>query len=77
MPQLDKIKTELNTWLDTNWSPDLSLKLWRERLVDGGWACVQWPADFFGRGYGEEQAALVQDVFAEREVVGAAQSGPR
>ncbi|MFT4799901.1 MAG: alkylation response protein AidB-like acyl-CoA dehydrogenase [Candidatus Azotimanducaceae bacterium] len=77
MPQLDKIKTELNTWLDTNWSPDLSLKLWRERLVDGGWACVQWPADFFGRGYGEEQAALVRDVFAEREVVGAAQSGPR
>tara|TARA_R110002072_G_scaffold89232_4_gene199935 strand:+ start:56668 stop:57966 length:1299 start_codon:yes stop_codon:yes gene_type:complete len=72
-----QIEAELNSWLDANWSTELSLKQWRERLVEGGWACVQWPRAYFGRDFDKEQTALVRDIFTAREIVGSAQSGPR
>jgi alkylation response protein AidB-like acyl-CoA dehydrogenase len=71
------IRQRLTGWLNQNWSPDLSLAQWRELLVAGGWGCVNWPKAFYGRGYDKGQTALVRDIFAEHEVVGAAQSGPR
>lgn len=74
--QLNEIEQSLNDWLDNNWSPDLSLQAWREKLVAGGWAAVQWPAEYFGRDFDQEQTALVREIFKTRKVVGAAQSGP-
>ena len=66
-----------SAWLDENWSPDRSLIEWRNILVDGGWAAPHWPEDCFGRGFSNEQAAVVTAVFNERGAVGAAQVGPR
>jgi len=50
---------------------------WRTRLLDGGWAAPLWPADWFGRGFNQEQASVVAEVFRERGVVPAASIGPR
>ena len=73
----EAIEQSVNTWLDDNWDPNLSLKEWRTRLVDGGWSTTQWPSEFFGRGFTTEQAAVVTRVFNARGIVPVAQSGPR
>jgi alkylation response protein AidB-like acyl-CoA dehydrogenase len=73
----DEIRQEVGRWLDENWSPDRSLRDWRNILVDGGWAAPHWPEDYFGRGFTTEQTAVVTAVFDERGAVGAAQIGPR
>ena len=74
--QLKKIEQSLNTWLDDNWSIDLTLREWRERLVEAQWAAVHWPKEYYGRDFNHEQTALVRDVFRQRRIVGAAQTGP-
>ena len=73
----EAIEQSVNTWLDDNWDPNLSLKEWRTRLVEGGWSTTQWPSEFFGRGFTTEQAAVVTRVFNARGIVPVAQSGPR
>ena len=73
----DEIRTELNTWLDEHWNPELSLREWRETLLQGGWASPGWPVDYFGRGFDQAQTAVVNRTFAERAIVPAAQTGPR
>ncbi len=73
----DEIRKAVGSWLDDNWSADMSLVEWRDILVDGGWAAPHWPEEFFGRGFTQEQAALVSDVFTEKGAVGAAHAGPR
>ena len=72
----DAIAAEVNAWLDAHWDPALSLREWREQLVDGGWATPHWPEAFFGRGFTQEQAAVVARVFRERAIVPVAQGGP-
>ena len=73
----DEIRTELNTWLDEHWNPELSLLEWRETLLQGGWASPGWPVEYFGRGFDQAQTAVVNRTFAERAIVPAAQTGPR
>ena len=72
-----QLRAELTDWLAANWSVDLPLRVWRERLVDAGWAAPSWPVEHHGRGLGNEQAALVARVMRERGVIGAASTGPR
>jgi len=64
-------------WLDAHWNPDLSLREWREILVEGGWATPHWPEEYFGRGYTQEQSNVVAKIFNERGIVPVAQTGPR
>ena len=73
---IEQITQELNAWLDENWSPDLSLAEWRELLVEGRWAAPSWPEEYYGRGYDDAQAAAVEAVLNERQIVGAASAGP-
>ncbi len=77
MTKIEEIKAEVGQWLDENWSPDFSLAEWRERLLEDGWAAPNWPKEFFGRGYTEAETAAVNEVFREKNAVGAAQIGPR
>ena len=72
----EDIGTELNAWLDQHWDAQLSLREWRELLVEGGWAAPGWPSDCFGRDFTKEQIALVNRIFAERDIVPAATAGP-
>jgi len=72
-----EIVAAVSAWIDEWWNPDLSLREWREILVDGGWATPQWPQAYFGRGFNQSQAAVVSKVFHQAGVVPVAQSGPR
>ena len=73
----DDIRREVAAWLDANWSPDRPLLEWRNILIDGGWAAPHWPVAWYGRGFTNEQAAVVAEVFEEKGAVPAAQVGPR
>src|SRR5437773_2420602 len=42
------VRDEVRAWLDLNWDSELSLREWRERLVDSGWACPSWPTEYYG-----------------------------
>ncbi|MFM7119577.1 MAG: acyl-CoA dehydrogenase family protein [Gammaproteobacteria bacterium] len=72
-----RLREELQDWLAANWSVDLPLRVWRERLVDAGWAAPAWPVAYHGRGLGNEQAAQVARIMREMGVIGAASTGPR
>ncbi|MEL0218801.1 MAG: acyl-CoA dehydrogenase family protein [Gammaproteobacteria bacterium] len=72
-----EIRRAVSEFIDTEFDPALSLIEWRTRLLDGGWAAPLWPADWFGRGFNQEQASVVAEVFRERGVVPAASIGPR
>ncbi len=73
----EEIRREVSAWLDANWCVERPLAEWRNILVDGGWAAPHWPDEWFGRGFTLEEAAVVAEVFRERQVVPAAQVGPR
>ena len=72
-----EIRRAVSEFIDAEFDPELSLIEWRTRLLDGGWAAPLWPADWFGRGFNQEQASVVAEVFRERGVVPAASIGPR
>jgi alkylation response protein AidB-like acyl-CoA dehydrogenase len=72
-----EIRRAVAEFIDTEFDPELSLIEWRTRLLDGGWAAPLWPGDWFGRGFNQEQASVVAEVFRERGVVPAASIGPR
>ena len=72
-----EIRRAVSKFIDAEFDPELSLIEWRTRLLDGGWAAPLWPADWFGRGFSQEQASVVGEVFRERGVVPAASIGPR
>jgi len=72
-----EIRRAASEFIDSEFDPELSLIEWRTRLLDGGWAAPLWPADWFGRGFNQEQASVVAEVFRERGVVPAASIGPR
>ena len=72
-----EIRRAVSKFIDAEFDPELSLIEWRTRLLDAGWAAPLWPADWFGRGFNQEQASVVAEVFRERGVVPAASIGPR
>ena len=73
----ERIQREVSAWLDANWRTDRPLLEWRNILLKGGWAAPHWPEEWFGRGFTLDQAAVVADVFREKDIVPAAQVGPR
>jgi alkylation response protein AidB-like acyl-CoA dehydrogenase len=44
------VQAECALWLSENWNPELSLREWRELLVDSGWAVPHWPSQWMGKG---------------------------
>ncbi len=73
----EQIRREVSAWLDANWRTDRPLIEWRNILLEGGWAAPHWPEEWFGRGFTLDQAAVVAEVFREKDAVPAAQVGPR
>ncbi len=45
----ESLQVELQEWVRTHWSGDLSLRQWRELLTDAGWAAPSWPRRWGGR----------------------------
>ena len=45
----DTLRAEVRDWVKSNWDPSMSLRDWRERLVEAGWAVPSWPTRWYGR----------------------------
>jgi alkylation response protein AidB-like acyl-CoA dehydrogenase len=62
---------ELNTWLEENWDPDLTVGEWWERLGMAGWAAPMLPKDCYGRGLSRAAAMRVSQTIAKFGALGA------
>ncbi|MCB1691834.1 MAG: acyl-CoA dehydrogenase family protein, partial [Pseudomonadales bacterium] len=77
MSDLKQIAAEVRTWLEANFDPSLSLREWREILVDSGWGAPDFPTEYYGRGLDASAVATVNAEFARVGAVGTASTGPR
>jgi alkylation response protein AidB-like acyl-CoA dehydrogenase len=59
------LRSDVRAWVASSWDPSLSLRAWRERFVDSGWAVPSWPERWYGKG----MPAWVDDV-VRREIHG-------
>src|SRR5438132_12459500 len=66
----EDVQAAARAWLKENWDPDLSLREWRGRLIDSGWACPSWPKEGFGRGLPTEMDGVVAEEIARLGAVG-------
>jgi len=46
----DSVRADVKQWIADHWNPELSLREWRDRLADSGWACPTWPERWCGHG---------------------------
>src|SRR5262245_48080698 len=44
------VRSDVRAWVTAHWDPAMSLRSWRELLVDAGWAVPSWPTRWFGKG---------------------------
>jgi len=44
------LRRDVRAWVGANWDPAMSLRSWRELLVDAGWAVPSWPERWYGKG---------------------------
>ncbi len=65
------IETELLSWLEENWDPDLTVGEWWDRLGNAGWAAPMLPADSYGRGLNRADAMRVGATIAKFGALGA------
>lgn len=72
-----QIRAEVREWLRANWSPELSLVEWRNKLADSGWGMPHWPKEWYGRGLPVGFTPAVEEEFAAAGAVGVARAGIR
>ncbi len=64
----EEVRAAAGEWFDENWSPDLSLGEWWERLAESGWGFSTWPTEWYGQGIPSDLGRIVIE---ERRRVGA------
>jgi alkylation response protein AidB-like acyl-CoA dehydrogenase len=67
----DTVRAEVEAFLDEQWSRDLTVGEWWQRLADSGWGFPTWPSEWFGKDGDADLLTLVSSIFQEREVLGA------
>ncbi len=67
----DEQLSELRSWLDNNWDPDLTVAEWWERLGLSGWAAPGLPTKAYGRAMARSDVVLVQQEVAKFGALGA------
>jgi alkylation response protein AidB-like acyl-CoA dehydrogenase len=70
-------RTEVNTWLQENWNPNLGLVEWRNKLADSGWGAPHWPKAWYGRDLPIGLVPIVDEEFDRIGAVGVAKMGIR
>jgi alkylation response protein AidB-like acyl-CoA dehydrogenase len=65
-----EVRAQVAAWLAQAWDPELSLREWRIRLADSGWACPTWPREWCGRGLPAAAASVVAEELARAGAVG-------
>jgi alkylation response protein AidB-like acyl-CoA dehydrogenase len=66
---LEDVRARARRWFEDNWAPDATIGQWWERLARSGWGFPSFPAEWFGKGLGVQDARAVHE---ERRAVGAA-----
>ena len=67
----DEQLSELRSWLESNWDPDLTVAEWWERLGLSGWAAPGLPTHAYGRAMARSDVVLVQQEIATFGALGA------
>jgi alkylation response protein AidB-like acyl-CoA dehydrogenase len=62
---------ELDTWLDANWDPDLTVAEWWERLGLAGWAAPSLPTHAYGRNLARNESIAVAKRIAAKGALNA------
>lgn len=78
----DQIRAEVRAWLAQNWHNDIPARAssfgrdprgpWLAKVLEARWAVPRWPEAWYGRGFTDEQAQIVE---AEFKTVGAPGAG--
>ncbi len=58
-----EIREEVRDWLKVHWEPETDRRNFLELVVESGWACPTWDANYFGKGLSESLALVVQEEF--------------
>jgi len=69
------LREEVRAWVTQNWDPALSLRQWRERLLESGWAVPSWPVRWYGKGLPAWTDAVVHDEIARCHAVSGVPTG--
>jgi len=70
MPTVEDVRTEVKTWLEENWNPDLTVGEWWDVLARSGYAAPTFPEDCWGKGWPRDLAMAVSDAIKEHGAVG-------
>ena len=62
---------ELDTWLDANWDPELTVAQWWERLGTAGWAAPMLPVNAYGKALSRNEAIAVGNAISAKGALGA------
>ncbi|KLI07722.1 acyl-CoA dehydrogenase [Mycolicibacterium conceptionense] len=83
LPDAGQLRTEVRAWLAQNWSglpkstnPWVSSPekvAWLEKVLDAGYAVPTFPTEWFGRGYPNKLAAVIEQEFRAAKAPGARQ----
>ena len=71
MADSEDVITELKSWLEQNWDPELTVAEWWDRLGNSGWAAPSWPEDAYGKGLTRAESVAVQRTIREFGALGA------
>ncbi len=67
----DELLSDLRTWLDKHWDPDLTVADWWERLGTAGWSAPGLPASAYGKGCSRSDAVAVSQEISAHGALGA------
>jgi alkylation response protein AidB-like acyl-CoA dehydrogenase len=70
------LRAKVRDWVKSNWDPSMSLRAWRELLVDSGWAVPSWPERWYGRGLPAWADAVVKSEIHACHAVSTTATGP-
>jgi alkylation response protein AidB-like acyl-CoA dehydrogenase len=72
LPAAAELRAEVRAWLARNWS-GAAADGWLEQVLEAGYAVPTWPAQWSGREYPNELAAVIEREFAAAGAPGACQ----
>jgi alkylation response protein AidB-like acyl-CoA dehydrogenase len=67
----EELLSELRSWLEDNWDPDLTVGQWWERLGLAGWSAPGLPTNAYGKAMARSDTVLVQQEIAKFGALGA------
>jgi alkylation response protein AidB-like acyl-CoA dehydrogenase len=67
----DELLSDLRSWLDANWDPDLTVAQWWERMGLAGWSAPGLPTNAYGKAMARSDTVLVAQEIVNFGAMGA------